>query len=440
MTILPEKNQTRSWALFMIGSTAFATAVEAAILPIYFQQVAANPFTIEDASIYWGYLSATALFLAALLAPLLGSIADEIGGRRRLFAISNTVAILATGALILVGPGGWMLAAILYLVAAVAGSCTYLFYISLLPHMAPRDQLDRLACESFGWSYVGGVITLVLALGMVMFVFPDSTWGPRVAFLLMAIWWAVASAILLPRIPEPPAGMKQAGAGTNLLITGVKRVAATFRDIRKNHQLFTFLCALALYTGGVNTIVTMATSLGLEIGIGTNELIGALVLNQAIAIPVMWLVGRTVAKTGAKRILLAGLFLYTLISIAGYFMVNNMVFWMLAGLLGVAQGIVAALGVSMFSKMIPLERSGEFFGAYIVAMRLSGIVGPMSFGLLASLLATTRLAMLLPLVMFFAGRAMLAFVDDDRAAGQPDGQEQAAGSENEPATAAGEAS
>jgi UMF1 family MFS transporter len=437
MNVEDEKT-TREWILFPIGMAAFSTVVEAAILPIYFQQVAASPFSVEDASVYWSYLTALSLLLTVILAPVLGSIADRIGGHRRLFVYSNVIAILATGGLVFVGRGGWLLAALLYLIGSVGNKCAYLFYLALLPHLAPHRRLDQISCQSYTWNYIGGTVSLALALGLIMYVFPDSTWGARVAFLLVAVWWAVFSAILLPRLPEPRFSNRTSHTGMSLVVEAIRQLVETFRDIRGHQQTFTFLLALGLYSGGISTVILMATTLGPEVGIGSNELIGAIVINQAVGIPVMLVLTRLVPKTGARRVILTGLAVYTFIAVLGYFTITRWMFWTLAVLAGMADGMVLALSRSLFSKMIPLEDSGEYFGLYTVALRLSGIIGPMLFGVLVRLFDTPRLAMLAPLALFFAGRALMAFVDDDRVTDRPDGQSQADGSGNEPAATAGE--
>jgi UMF1 family MFS transporter len=406
------KQAINAWVLFPMGPKAFSVVVEVAILPVYFQQVAASSFSAEDASTYWKYITLAVLFLSALFAPFLGGIADQLGARKQLLIISNIVGIIAAGAMIFVGPGDWVLAIGLYLFASVGASCVYSFYDSFLIHIVPRKDLDEVSCRSAMWSYVSGAVTLSLTLLVVLLIFPNDNWGMRVTFLLMAICWAVASVMILPRLPEPPVKNDHSPTRASSLVNGAKGVMGSLQKAQTNRQLLLFLCAFGAYSGGISTIITMSNVYGRELGLGTTGLIVALALNQVVGIPASWLYGRLAQRIGAKRMVMAGLVLYTLIAIVAYFTVNVWIFWLLVVMVGLVQGGVTALNRSLFSKMISPERSSGLFGLYTAANRFSTIIGPMAFGMLVQAWGTTRLAMLSTLFLLFVGRILLEFVAD----------------------------
>jgi UMF1 family MFS transporter len=394
------------------GSSGFSTTIEAAVLPVYFAQVVAAGLAGNLATVYWGYTNSVALLIMALLAPILGSIADYTGGKKRLLTIFAMIGIAATALMVLINSGDWALALLLFLFGSIGLGASYVFYDALLPHIARPDDIDYVSSKGYALGYLGGGILLAVNIVMIQVLFKGSTWGPRLSFLSVAIWWAIFTLPLLRRVPEPPANTAGIGAGVNPLAAGFRRVGQTFREIRKYRQLFFFLIAFWLYNDGIGTIIKMATIYGSEIGIGMIDLIGALLLTQFVGIPFSLLFGKFSKRLGTKRSIMVGLGWYTLIVIGGYFMRQAWHFWALAFAVGMVQGGTQALSRSLFSVMAPRARSAEFFGFYDVSSKFAGIAGPFLFAVVGQLTGSSRLSIVALVVFFIGGILLLTRVDE----------------------------
>ena len=401
-----------AWCMYDWGSSAFSTTIEAAVLPVYFAQVAAAGLPGNTATVYWGYTNAISLLIAALLAPILGSIADYTGGKKRLLTVFAGLGILATALMVLVDTGDWPLALVLFLLGTVGISASYVFYDALLPHVARAEDIDYVSSKGYALGYLGGGILLAVNILMIQVIWAGSSLGPRLSFLTVAFWWAIFTVPLLRQVPEPPANTAGIGEGVNPVAAGFRRIGQTFGEIRKYRQLFFFLLAFWLYNDGIGTIIKMATIYGSEIGIGMIDLIGALLLTQFVGIPFSLLFGRFSGRIGTKRSIMIGLGWYALIAVGGYFMSQAWHFWALAFAVGMVQGGTQALSRSLFGLMAPKARSAEFFGFYDISSKFAGIAGPALFAFVGQLTGSSRLSIVALVVFFIGGIFLLARVDE----------------------------
>jgi len=401
-----------AWCLYDWGSSAFSTTIEAAVLPVYFEQVVAASLPGNTATVYWGYTNAVALLLAAVLAPILGSIADYTGGKKRFLAIFAGIGIVATALMVLINTGAWLLALVLFSFGSIGLGASYVFYDALLPHVARSEDIDYVSSKGYALGYLGGGILLAVNIAMIQVIFAGSTLGPRLSFVTVAIWWAIFTIPLLRRVPEPAANTAGIGTGVSPVAAGFRRIGQTFREIRKYRQLFFFLLAFWLYNDGIGTIIKMATIYGSEIGIGMIDLIGALLLTQFVGIPFSLLFGKFSGRLGTKRSIMVGLGWYALITIAGYFMSRAWHFWALAFAVGMVQGGTQALSRSLFGRMAPKARSAEFFGFYDISSKFAGIAGPALFAVVGQLTGSSRLGIIALIIFFIGGIALLTRVDE----------------------------
>ena len=401
-----------AWCMYDWGSSAFSTTIEAAVLPVYFEQVVAAGLSGNTATVYWGYTNAISLLIAALLAPILGSIADYTGGKKRLLTVFAGIGILATTLMVLINTGDWPLALVLFLLGTIGISASYVFYDSLLPHVARSEDIDYVSSKGYALGYLGGGILLAVNILMIQVIWAGSTLGPRLSFITVAIWWAIFTIPLLRRVPEPPANTAGIGEGVSPLVAGFRRVGQTFGEIRKYRQLFFFLLAFWLYNDGIGTIIKMATIYGSEIGIGMIDLIGALLLTQFVGIPFSLLFGKFSGRIGTKRSIMIGLGWYALIAIGGYFMSQAWHFWALAFAVGMVQGGTQALSRSLFGLMAPKARSAEFFGFYDISSKFAGIAGPALFAVVGQLTGSSRLSIVALVIFFIGGIFLLNRVDE----------------------------
>jgi len=395
------------------ANSAFATTIMAALLPPYFSSVAAAGLPASRATSIWGYSASLAMIAVALLGPVLGAVADYTGTKKRFLFGFLAPAIIFTALLVFVGEGDWLWAVILYILASIGNEAANIFYDSLLPHVARADEIDQVSTRGYAMGYLGGGILLAINLLWYMkphwFGFADSGAAVRASVLSVAVWWAVFSTPLFRRVPEPPAASR---APKTPLREAFARLKRTFREIRHYRQLFLFLVAFWLYADGIGTIIKMATIYGAEIGIGTADLAGALLLTQVVGVPFSLLFGRLARRLGTKRSIYLALVIYTLICIAGYFMSKAWHFWVLAGMVGTVQGGSQALSRSLFGAMCPRSRSAEFFGFFDISSKFAGVAGPLLFAVAGTLGGGGRVGIVSLILFFAAGALLLSRVDE----------------------------
>jgi len=414
---LDRRRTINAWCMYDWANSAFMTTVTTALFPIVFRTVAMTAGLHDhDATAYWGYTSSIALLLVALIAPLLGATADHTGGKKRYLGAFAAVGIVFTASLALItrDSDAWFLAAVLYVFAALGFAGGNVFYDSLLPHVARGNDIHRVSARGFALGYLGGGILLALNIAWIRwphaFGLPNPQIAVRASFLSVAVWWAAFSIPFFRRVPEPPV-VRRPGAAGAPLTEGFRRLAATFRDIRRYRHLGLFLFAYWAYTDGIGTMFRMATAYGHEIGIEPTDMITALIMIQTTAIPFTFLFGRLARVIGAKRSILLSLAVYGAVSVSAYFMTTSAHFYILALAIATVQGGSQALSRSLFGRMVPQHKTAEFFGFYSTSSKFAGVFGPLVFGLISQAAGGSRLSILSVIAFFIVGAILLARVD-----------------------------
>ncbi len=401
-----DRPEPRAWALYDWANSAFVTTIVAAVFPVYFSSVAAADLPPAVATARFALATTTALALDALLAPFLGALADSAALKKRLLAGFMGLGVLATGAMVFVGRGEWLLAAILFGLGNVGASGSFVFYDSLLPHVARGGaEMDRVSTTGYALGYLGGAVLLAVNLAWIahpqLFGLADAAAAARLSFFSVALWWLLFSLPLFRRVAEPPLRRDAAR----------RRLRETFGELRGYKQAFVFLLGFLLYNDGIGTIIRMAVIYGAEVGIPQGSLIAAILLVQCIGVPFAVLFGSIAARIGAKRAIFTALAVYVAISIIGYFMRTAWHFYLLAALVGTVQGGSQALSRSLFARMIPRSRSAQFFGFFSVCEKFAGIFGPALFAAAVALTGSSRNAILSIIAFFIAGGLLVASVD-----------------------------
>jgi UMF1 family MFS transporter len=398
------------------ANSAFATTIMAAFLPVYYADVAASGLDPTDATAYWGYTTAIALAIIAVLSPVLGAIADYMGAKKRFLAVFMGFGVAFTSLLWFVGEGDWLLASCLFIVANIGFAGANVFYEALLPSVAKTEEFDRVSTAGYAIGYFGG--GALLALNAVWYLFPESFGfadggqAVRASFVSVAVWWALFSLPLFRRVDEPPARRVAGEAeGLDPIRVGFTRVLDTLRRIRKHPDLFLFLLAFLVYNDGVGTIIKMAAIYGEEVGIGGGHIIGALILVQFAGVPFTFGFGHFASRVSAKTGIFVCLVGYSTISVLGFFMDTAWHFWALAIGVAMVQGGIQGLSRSVYASMIPAGRATEFFGFYSVSSKFAGIFGPLTFAVVGQSMGTSRWGILSLIGFFIVGAALLTRVD-----------------------------
>lgn len=306
------RRRQRAWMLYDWANSAFATTILAAVLPAYYSQVAGATLPSEaTATSYWSLTLAIALFIVAILSPILGTISDVRRGKKAFLSIFVTIGVIATGLLVFVGTGDWLLASVLFVFGRIGFSASIVFYDALLPHVARPQDVDRVSTAGYAIGYLGG--GLLLAINIVMIFVLGSELGARLSFLSVALWWAVFSIPVLRVVPEPPAATARLGPGETVLSVSLKRLRDTFRDLRQYRELLKYLIAFLIYNDGIGTIIGIAVIYGAELGLGTLSLVGALLLVQFVGIPFSFIFGRLPAAGDPRRAFFLAFILWNLV-------------------------------------------------------------------------------------------------------------------------------
>jgi MFS transporter, UMF1 family len=300
--ISPQEYKRRIWAWTMYdwANSAFATTILAAVLPVYFSQVAGA--TLPSATVattYWSTGLSLSLLIIAIISPILGTISDVMRGKKRFLAIFAGIGILSTALLYFVETGDWVMASILGIIGRIGFNGANTFYDALLPHVARKEDQDAVSARGYAMGYLGGGI--LLAINIVMIQLLPGTLGARLSFFSVAVWWAVFTIPLLRRVPEPPAATAVIARGETVISVSFKRIADTLHHIRRYRELFKYLISFLIYNDGIGTIIGVAAIYGAELGFGATELILALLLVQFVGIPYALIFGRLPSKEAKHR-------------------------------------------------------------------------------------------------------------------------------------------
>jgi UMF1 family MFS transporter len=301
-----------AWCLYDWANSAFATTILAAVLPIYYSQVAGATLPSEAiATAYWSLGLSISLLIVAVLAPILGTVSDVMRGKKRFLTLFAAAGVVSTGLLVLVDTGDWLLASVLFVLGRIGFTAANVFYDALLPHVAREADRDRVSTRGYALGYLGG--GLLLAINVVMILFLPGTWGSRLSFLSVAVWWAVFSIPVLTRVPEPPAATARLAPGENVVMVSFRRLWETLKDIRRYRELFKYLIAFLIYNDGIGTIIGVAAIYGAELGFGSVDLILALLLVQFVGIPFSLIFGRLPSSAEKRRPLFLAFILFSLV-------------------------------------------------------------------------------------------------------------------------------
>jgi UMF1 family MFS transporter len=413
--VTPEQ---RAWAWYDCANSAYFTTVVTAVFPAFYSTYAAEGLEPAQATARFAAITTVSVAVIAFGSPLLGAIADFTGIKKRLLAVFMMIGATSAAAMVLIDRGDWRLASLLFFIGNIGVSGTTVFYDSLLPNVARRDETDRVSAAGYALGYLGGGLLLLLNLAWILqpqrFGFADTAAATKASFVSVAVWWVLFSIPLLRHVPEPPVVLDSGeAADTGILRAAFGRLGRTFREMRLYKHAFLLFIAMLLYQDGIQTIIRMASVYGAEIGIDQNAQIAAFVMVQFLGIPFSFAFGALGTRIGTKRALFIALIVYTAATIIGFFMTTVTQFFLLAAMIATVQGGAQALSRALFSRLIPVNKSSEFFGFYAVAERFATVLGPLVFTLSVLMTGSSRFAVLFIIVFFAAGAALLALVNED---------------------------
>ncbi len=365
----------KRWIMYDVGNSAFVL-LSTAVVPIYADSLleAAGQDNIVST---WGYAQTVASLVIALLMPILGSIADVQGMKIKFF-----LGFFLTGVVMCLGmslPLGWLAFLIVYVLATIGLNGSLTFYDSMLIDTTSNERMDKVSSHGYAWGYVGSTIPFIVCIA-VIFGGPsllglDTATCTRISFLITAVWWVAFTVPLLRSYRQ--VHYRTTADHTAEAVRGTFReLATTFRRIAHDRSLLLFMIAFFFYIDAVNTVISMSTSYGTQLGIDSTQLVIALLVTQFVAFPCAILYGRLAGRFGAKRMIVIAVIAYLgIVMFAAFFLKTAVEFWILAILVGMFQGGIQALSRSYYGKIIPKDHANEYYGFYDIFGKTASVLG-----------------------------------------------------------------
>ena len=390
----------KRWILYDVGNSAFVLLV-ATIIPIYFNYLAGKAGLSDvDYLAYWGYAASICTVIVAILGPVLGTIADTKGYKKPIFMISILIGTIACSLLGLMAQ--WMAFLIVFLIAKVGFSASLIFYDSMLSDITDEERMDYVSSQGYAWGYIGSCVPFVLCLVIVLGSDPlgirmETAMG--IAFVLVAVWWLLMSLPLLKNYEQKYYVEKKPHA----IAQSFKRLGETFKNMKEEKQVFMFLLAFFFYIDGVYTIIDMATAYGSALGLDSTGLLLALLVTQIVAFPCAIIFGNLSYRIRTEKLIIVCIFAYLGIAIFAVFLKTQLQFWILAILVGMFQGGIQALSRSYFTKIIPEEHSGEYFGLMDICGKGASFVGTTIVSIVSQLTGNISMGVGMIAILFCIG-------------------------------------
>ena len=405
----------KSWILYDWANSVYATNIMAVIFPIYFGNVCAQ--SGADNLVLWSYGTSVATFLVAVLAPVLGALGDHKGHKKRLFMACLIVGVIFT--LFSAFVNDYRLLLVGYVVSHIGFSGSCLFYDAFLTDVTTRERMDRVSAWGYAMGYIGGsTIRFVLSIIILFVLGMENPLAFKLVIILTSVWWLVFSIPFLKNVHQ----IHYVETRKNLFRSTFQNLWKTAKDIFTQKRVFLFIVAYFFYIDGVNTIISISTSYGSKLGLDDISMILALLTTQIVAVPFSILFGKLAGKVGSINLLCGAVAVYFCITLVGFFMGFNIeqnpgseealtlslvLFWSMAFLVGTVQGGIQALSRSYFGKLIPAERSNEYFGFFDIFGKFAAVIGPLLVAIFTQFTGRDSVGVISLAILFLIGETIL---------------------------------
>ncbi len=392
--------EERNWILYDVGNSAFVLIIST-IIPIYFNYLAGSAGLSDvEYLAYWGYAASATTLVVALMGPICGTLADTKGYKKPIFIISLMIG--AVGCISLGFAKNWLLFLIIFIIAKMGLSGSIIFYDSMLSDVTTTERMDQVSSQGYAWGYIGSCIPFVISLIIVLesdaIGIPMET-AMTIAFVITALWWICMALPLLKTYQQKHYVEKKAYAIKESFL----RLGRTFQNVRREKKVFLFLLAFFFYIDGVYTIIDLATAYGSALGLDSTGLLLALLATQIVAFPCSIIFGRLTQKYESEKLIMVCLIAYFCITIFAMFLKTQLQFWILAIFVGMFQGGIQALSRSYFTKIIPANQSGEYFGLMDICGKGASFIGTAIVGVVSQLTGDINKGVGMLALMFVIG-------------------------------------
>lgn len=388
------------WILYDVGNSAF-TLLVSTIIPIYFNALAGNAGISEVAYLaYWGYAASISTVIVAILGPTMGTVADTRNYKKPLFVFFMMIGVIGCAALSV--PASWIVFLVVFVIAKVGYNASLIFYDSMLVDVTTPERMDKVSSHGYAWGYIGSCIPFIISLVFVLMyesIGITMNTAMMLAFLINAVWWVLMTLPLLKNYRQK----NFAAPPEHPIKDSFIRLGHTLRDIKKEKKIFLYLLAFFFFIDGVYTIIEMATAYGSALGLDTTGLLLALLVTQIVAFPCALIFSRFSKRYETTKLIKVCIAAYTLIALFAIQLDKQWEFWFLAVMVGMFQGAIQALARSYFAKIIPAEKSGEYFGIYDICGKGASFMGTTLVGIVAQITNIANAGVAIIAVMFVIG-------------------------------------
>ena len=396
----------KKWVLYDVGNSAF-TMMVSTIFPIYFNSLAEGAGISDvDYLAYWGYATSVCTLIVALLGPTLGAVADTKNYKKTVFSVAMGVGVF--GCILLGFLSSWLWFLGIFVLAKTGYSASLIFYDAMLTDVTEPERMDSVSSHGYAWGYIGSCIPFVVCLVIVLggpSMGMDMQFCMILAFIITALWWLISSLPLLGAYRQK----YYSEAGPHVVGDSFKRLGKTFVELTKEKHIFVFLLAFFFYIDGVYTVIDMATAYGQALGLDSTGLLLALLVTQIVAFPSVLVFSRLVKNVRPETIITICIAAYFGIAVYAYWLDTQFDFWLLAILVGMFQGTIQALSRSYFAKIIPAEKSGEYFGIYDICGKGASVIGTALVSFLSQATGSINFGVSALSVMFLIGLVLFRF-------------------------------
>lgn len=400
-----------SWIFQDWANSAYSIIITTAIFPLFYKAIASGAGVSDvNSTAYLGYSNSIATASVALLAPILGSIADFRNFRKPMFTISTLLGIFTIFIMAFIPASTsnitWIMLLVLYIFSSIGFSSANVFYDASLLDVTSNNRMSQVSSTGFAMGYIGstipfaGVILMILNVDKLPYTTDQIT---RFSFILTAVWWFVFTIPYWRNVEQ----LSSIEPKENIIKSSFLKLKETISSVKDNRNIFLFLLAYFLYIDGVGTIIKMATAVGADIGLSSTVMIVVLMIVQVVAFPFTILYGYLSNKFGDKLMIYVGIATYIGICIFALTLETEMDFFILAVLVGTAQGGIQSLSRSMFGKLVPDKKSNEYFGLYNVFGKFSSIIGTSLVGIIGQATNNTLNGVFALIVLFIVGGLLL---------------------------------
>ena len=390
----------KQWILYDVGNSAF-TMLCTTIIPIYFKNIAtADNLSNSDSTAFLSFTLSLSTILVAILGPILGTMADTKNYKKPLFVSTFLVGVI--GCMAMAFASKWLAFLAVFCIAKTGYQLSLIFYDSMLTDVTTEDRMDEISSQGYAWGYIGSCVPFIASLVLILasdVIGISGGMAMTLALFLNAVWWAGVTIPLIRNYRQ----IHYVEKVNHPVKESFRRIVDVVKGLKHQRKILFFLLGFFFYIDGVYTIIDMATTYGKDVGISDTDLVLALLMTQVVAFPCSIAFGKISKRFKNGSLIQVSILAYFLIAVFALQLDKAWEFWFLAVCVAVFQGAIQALSRSYFAKIIPKEKSSEYFGFYDIFGKGAAFIGTTVMGISTMVSGSSRYGVAILSLMFLVG-------------------------------------